>query len=103
MSDAEHKLAELFAADVPAADRAFAFAVLERIERRRMWVSILETVPFALAAGALLWLLAPTISALLNETVESFDAPTFVASVAVLLSVLAFLTMGRDGAPERSL
>ncbi len=98
MSNAERKLVELFASDMPPAnDRAFAFSVLERIERRRMWADTLEAVPFVLAAGVLLWATAPTIANLVDGLVGVVNAPSFMAAVVLTLAGLAFIGIGRRG------
>jgi hypothetical protein len=91
MSNAEQKLAQLFAADVPpASDRAFAFAVLERIERRRAFTDMLEIIPYIIGAGALLWLLAPTIDHLVQQSVAVFNVPALFATIALLLTGYVF-------------
>ncbi len=91
MSNAERRLAELFAADVPpVSDRVFALAVFERIERRRAWTDMLENVPLIIAAAALLWLLAPTVDRLLQEVIAVINAPAFFATIALLLTVFVF-------------
>ncbi len=96
MSNAERKLSELFAADVPpATDRTFTFAVLERIERRRAWAEALEMVPYILAASALLWILAPTIQDLIEKSWAVIGAPDFLAVIVLALSALVFLGVGR--------
>ena len=90
MSNAERKLSELFAADVPpATDHAFTFAVLERIERRRALLSVLEAVPFAIAGAALLWLLAPSIDEVLQQSLTVLTAPVFAGTVVVTLTAVA--------------
>lgn len=96
MSEAERRLAELFAADQPpATDSAFTFVVLERIERRRMWLKILNRVPFFIAAAALLWLLAPAIDSLVQSILALVSAPTFAVTAMLLLTVFVVLTSGR--------
>jgi len=92
MNDTERRLAALFAADVPpATDRAFAFAVLTRIERRRAWLNVLETIPVAMAGAALLWLLAPSIDELLRQGLAAVDL-TFAATVVLTLTAIAFVS-----------
>lgn len=97
MSNAEQKLAQLFAADVPppASGRAFAFAVLERIERRRMWAETIELVPFVFGAAFLLWVVAPAIDDLLQKTLAAIGSPSFLAAIVLTLAGLTFLGLGR--------
>lgn len=97
MSNAERRLAEAFAADMPpATDHAFTFAVLERIERRRAWTDVFESVPFIIAAVALFWLLAPTFDRLMQEGTAVFNTPAFFATIALLLTLFVlFNPFGR--------
>lgn len=96
MSNAERHLAEAFAADMPpAADHAFTFAVLERIERRRAWTDAMELVPYIIAAAALLWILAPTIDDLVQKTLGIFNTPAFLSAAVLTLAALMFLGLGR--------
>ena len=95
MSDAERRLAELFAADLPpAADRAFAFAILERVERRRAWLDMLEIIPFVIAAGALLSVLAPFIEQALQSSLAAISSPVFAAALVLTLTALIFAAGG---------
>ena len=96
MSNAEHKLADLFTADLPpASDRAFAFSVLERIERRRAWLEVVDAVPVLLGAAFLLWVVAPIIDDLLQKTLAALSSPSFLAAIVLTLTALIFLGLGR--------
>lgn len=96
MSDADRRLAQLFAADMPlATDRTFTIAVLERIERRRMWLTMFETAPFFVAAAALLWLLAPALDSLVQSSLALIGAPSFLATASLLLTVYVVLAARR--------
>lgn len=97
MSNAEQKLAQLFAADVPPppSGRAFAFAVLERIERRRIWAEVVDGMFLAAAACALLWVLAPVIERLAESVIGVVNAPAFMAVIVLTATALAYIGMGR--------
>jgi len=50
--DAETKLAAAWAAEAPPAhDPNFTLAVMERVERRRMWRQLLDLAPLVVVAG----------------------------------------------------
>lgn len=98
MTNAEQKLAQLFAADVPppASGRAFAFAVLERIERRRVQADVVDGVFLAMAACVLLWILAPTIDRFIQAGQSFIDAPVLSAAAILTLTALAYLGLERS-------
>ena len=89
-------------ADVPppASGRAFAFAVLERIERRRVWAEVADGMFLAMVACALLWVLAPAIGSFIQSTLALVSGPTFIATAALLLTVFV-LTGGHSRAAWR--
>jgi hypothetical protein len=96
MSNAERRLAEAFAVDMPpATDHAFTFAVLERIERRRAWTDVMEMVPYIIAAATLLWILAPFIEDLVEKSWAVIHAPNFLAAIILALSAIAIVGIGR--------
>ena len=94
--DAEAKLAALWnEANPPARDPAFALAVMERVERRRMWLQLLERVPLVSVVGVLAWAFAPAVETVVVAGSEDLGQ---IAStgVAVALSLLTgvWLAMG---------
>jgi hypothetical protein len=96
MSNAEHKLSELFVADVPpSTDHDFTFAVLERVERRRAWLEVVDAVPVVVGAAFLLWVMAPVIDDLLQKTLTVLSAPAFLSAIVLTLAALTFLGLGR--------
>jgi hypothetical protein len=98
MSNAEQKLAQLFAVDVPppASGRAFGFAVLERIERRRVRADVVDGVFLAMAACALLWVFAPTIDRFIQAGQSFIDASASSAAVILTLTALAYFGLERS-------
>ena len=80
----EQKLAALFAADVPPArDYVFQSAVAERVAARRAWLTVVALMPWAIAAAAVLWALAPLMLSL------SQGLATVIGPIATLLAVAA--------------
>ena len=98
MSNADNRLSELLAADMPpAADRAFALSVIERIERRRFWADVSELVPVVAGAAIVLWAAAPVIENLIEKTFATVNVPAFLAAVVLTLTGLAIIGSGRSG------
>jgi len=81
-------LSERFANDMPAArDAAFTLAVLQRLERRRLWRNIGVSTLYATAALFGLSALTPMLN---DMTTALITAPETVGAVAiVLLTALA--------------
>jgi hypothetical protein len=76
MSD-EARLAAVWAADEPPArDVAFGLDVMARILRRRLWIDAAALAPVVVAAGILLWVLAPIIGGIISSS--SADADTLI-------------------------
>jgi len=87
--DAETKLAAAWAADLPPAhDPNFTLAVMERVERRRMWRQLLDLAPLVVVAGVLAWALAPTIETLFAAGLEDANQ---LATTGFLMVASLFL------------
>jgi hypothetical protein len=87
--DAEAKLAALWAEDrPPARDPLFAIAVMERMERRRLWWRFLtELVPTVVLLAVAGWALAPAITDLVT-VIAAGAADVTTTGLAVALSVM---------------
>lgn len=87
----EQKLAALFAAEAPPArDYVFQAEVARRIAARRAWMTVLALAPWAIAAIAVLWALAPIVQPLaegLAAALESTAMTLAVAAVSVASAV----------------
>jgi len=85
-------LSERFADDMPAArDAAFTMAVLQRLERRRLWRNIGVSTLYATAALFGLSALTPVLN---DMTTALMSAPEIVAAAAIVL--LTVLAVGMD-------
>ena len=103
--DAEQKLAGLWAeGQPPIRDPAFAFAVMARIERRRMWGEIFDLAPLVVALGVLAWALAPTAEALLKGGLAELGTTSFLMALSVLLGIWLAMAGSRAlrGSPSLS-
>lgn len=91
----EDKLSRWFASQTPPArDLAFEASVAERIALRRAWATAGALAPWAIAATAILWALAPLIEPL-GQAAGAILAPA-VATVALgLLTLVAARWMDR--------
>jgi len=70
----EQKLAVLFAAEAPPArDYAFQAGVAQRIAVRRAWLTVAALLPWAIAAMAVLWALAPVLGPATEGLVEAVE------------------------------
>jgi len=70
MSDPERLLADLWAQDEPPErDHGFVLLAMERIERRRFWLSLLSLVPVTVLVCLVLWAMAPVLGAALGPCV----------------------------------
>jgi hypothetical protein len=94
MSDAEDRLAELWAAtDAPPRDLAFALLVEERIARRLMLIDVAGRLCVGLVALAALLVFGPTLLERAGAFAGSLDAAgPVLAAVAVLGAVMIRLT-----------
>ena len=95
--DAEAKLAALWAeAKPPAHDPMFAIAVMERVERRRLWSGVLtELVPVVVVLAVAGWALAPAITDLVTAVVtEAADVTTTGVAVALSVMLGVWLALG---------
>ncbi|MBS0297637.1 MAG: hypothetical protein JSR45_15110 [Proteobacteria bacterium] len=91
MTEADRRLQAIFAADAPPArDPAFVFALLHRLERRRLHWEIAAQAALALVAGALLWGFWPEVSQVLIAA-----TPTVAACAAALAAAAGLLFLGR--------
>lgn len=86
MSEAEDQLGELWrATDAPPRDLAFALAIEERIARRLMLIDVAGRIGAALAVGAVLAVLGPSLLERAGAFAGSLDpAGPVLAAVAVL-------------------
>jgi hypothetical protein len=83
MSDPETRLAQLWALDEPPArDFAFETKVAERIERRRVLLTVLEIAAMTVAGLTVAWAAWPFVSVELL-----MDAPMLAVAAAVGLAV----------------
>lgn len=91
MSDPERMLAELWAADAtPERDPAFVLAVMQRVERRRLWMGLLGQAPAVVAVCAALWAFAPVIQrAAVQLSLDPVSGE--LAPVAAVLAMAVFL------------
>ena len=91
----EQKLAALFAAEAPPArDYAFQAEVARRVALRRAWMTVLALAPWAIAAVAVLWALAPIV----GPIAESLSAALETTAMTLVLaagSALVALWMSR--------
>lgn len=63
----EEKLTALLAAEAPRRpDYVFQAVVAEKIARRRFWLAMAATLPWTVAAGIVLWALAPTMAGVVD-------------------------------------
>lgn len=86
----EQKLAALFAAETPPArDYAFQAVVAQRIAARRAWLTLLALVPWAIAATAVLWALAPLAGQALEGVAPLVQPMGAVLTLAALTGVAA--------------
>jgi hypothetical protein len=95
--DAETKLAALWAeATPPARDGAFVLAVIERMERKRVWRGVFfELMPMVVAFAACGRALAPAITDLVTAGVANAgDAGTPGLAVALSVILGAWLAFG---------
>lgn len=87
----EQKLAALFAAEAPPArDYAFQAEVAGRIAARRAWMTVLALAPWAVAAVAVLWALAPIVEPLaeaLSAALETTAVTLALAAVSALIAL----------------
>lgn len=91
----EDKLNRLFAAHTPPArDLAFEAAVAERIALRRAWATAGALAPWAIAATAILWALAPLIEPL-GQAAGAAAAPAIATAALGLLTFVAARWMDR--------
>ena len=86
----EEKL-ELFLADGagPGRDVAFAAAVMERVARRRAWLTAAAAAPWAVIAAVVLWALHPVLAA---------PAGQLTAGLTGAAAILALTATGLMGA-----
>ena len=91
----EDKLNRLFAAQTPPArDLAFEATVAERIALRRAWATAGALAPWAVAATAILWALAPLLEPL-GQAAGAVLAPAIATSAIGLLTFIAARWMDR--------
>lgn len=70
----EEKLSALWAeAAPPKRDRAFAIAVMQRVERRRMLAELMDLTPLIVVLGVLAWAFAPAIEDLFTVGIANID------------------------------
>lgn len=85
----EDKLNALFAAQAaPTRDPVFLAETAARIARRRMWLSVGASVPWAIAGAALLWVIHPTLEPV-TEGLSQGLAPAAMALGGAALSLIA--------------
>ena len=91
MSDPDRLLAQLWAADEPPQrDPAFVLAVMARVERRRFVTGVLALAVTALAAGLVIWVLAPLARPALQALQPALGARV-LEPLAAALAMAAFL------------
>jgi hypothetical protein len=89
MTDPELKLAELWDQDeTPGRDAAFVIAVMERVERRRMFVAAAWLAVLTAAFGVSAWALAPVLQALAQPLVQAGPGLGALAAGAALAAML---------------
>lgn len=86
MSDPERLLTELWAADAPPErDPMFVLEVMQRVERRRLWLSLLAQAPIFVATCVALWAFAPVV----RRAAEQLSASQSFAQIAPVAAILA--------------
>lgn len=91
----DDKLNRLFAAQTPPRrDLAFEAAVAERIALRRAWATAGALAPWAIAATAILWALAPML-ATLGQAAGDVLAPAIATAAVGMLTFIAARWMDR--------
>ena len=97
----EDKLNALFAAERPKTpDYVFQAAVAQTMALRRAWLTVLATVPWAVAAAAGLWALQPVIEPLrdsLNVFLPTLAGTVLVAGATAVAALWLARTGGRVG------
>jgi hypothetical protein len=89
MTDADDRLAALFAEDEPPArDPAFSAAVMQEIARRRFQTDVALLSGAAAIGGVVLWVLWPTLAPALAVLGESLMPVMACASLAITGVVL---------------
>ena len=92
------RLRAAFAFDEPPArDLSFDAAVMERVARRRLWLSLMLLVPPVVAAAAVLWALGPVLSPVLEALGEGL-APA--AGIMVTIAAVTLFSV-RNLAPRK--
>jgi hypothetical protein len=98
MSQADARLAALWAADEPpAADPQFVIAVMAAAARRRFAWDLIGLAPLVIAAAAILWAAAPLLAAFAARAVLAFGTPAVSAALgaAVMAAWLWTCVQGR--------
>ncbi len=89
-NDLDARLKAALAYDAPPGrDLAFQAAVMEKVARRRLWLSLAYMAPVLFAAMAVLWSVAPAVEPLASELALVVQ-PVIGAVAAVLF--LAFVS-----------
>lgn len=91
----EDKLNRFFVDQTPPArDLAFETTVAERIALRRAWATAGALAPWAIAATAILWALAPLMESV-GQTLGAAMAPAMATAALGLLTFIAARWMER--------
>ncbi len=105
-TDADHRLAQAFALDLPSArDPEFSLAIMDRMARRQCLAELASAGVLAAVAALVLWPLWPVLAKALDPVV--FDAWQAVApaaaAVTVTVTMLAFaFGFGQPGQRTRA-
>jgi hypothetical protein len=95
----EQKLAALFAAEAPPArDHAFQARMAQAIALRRAWMTVAALAPWAIAAVAILWALAPVVGPMSDSLGAALQpAAAVLAGAAVTAGVALWLSRRFSG------
>ncbi|NBB53451.1 hypothetical protein GVN24_34810 [Rhizobium sp. CRIBSB] len=97
----EDKLNALFAAERPRTpDYGFQAAVAQKLALRRAWLTVLASVPWAMAAMSGLWALQPVIEPLrdsLNVFLPTVAGTLLIAAATAVAGLWLARSRGRIG------
>jgi hypothetical protein len=104
MTDPDRLLADLWAADEPPArDPGFVLQVIERVERRRLWLELGGLVSTAFAAGLALWALAPAIDLAVRRLAPApWDPALMTLAGAGLMAAWLWAAVSGSAGPFRA-
>lgn len=90
----EQKLAAVFAAEAPPRrDYAFEVVVVERVARRRAWLTVAALLPWLVVSGIVLWALQGVVVRVAGELVSVIQPLALVfGAAAVAAGVGLWLT-----------